>query len=139
MDPSLERLAELRVMPYVEYLQSPEWRAKREEALKENHRCSLCWTLGGPLQVHHLNYDNIGKENVEDDVTTLCRKCHEVIHNIDGKRDWLKKILAYWFFQGWHEALKAPKDADFSKVFERVWPMEMIIDMDPKSHKEDEN
>lgn len=66
---------------YSAYLQSPEWQKKRTERLKiDNFKCAVC---GRPmdLQVHHLNYDNVGHENVYTDLITLCKFCHTDIEN----------------------------------------------------------
>lgn len=68
-------------MDYERYLQTPEWQKKRTERLKiDNFKCTVC---GRPmdLQVHHLNYDNIGHENVYTDLITLCKYCHADIEN----------------------------------------------------------
>ena len=54
---------------------------KRTERLKiDNFKCAVC---GRPmdLQVHHLNYDNVGHENVYTDLITLCKFCHTDIEN----------------------------------------------------------
>lgn len=66
---------------YSVYLQSPEWQKKRTERLKiDNFKCAVC---GRPmdLQVHHLNYDNVGHENIYTDLITLCKYCHTDIEN----------------------------------------------------------
>ena len=34
------------------------------------------------LQVHHINYDRIGHENVESDLITLCKYCHKEIEEM---------------------------------------------------------
>jgi hypothetical protein len=40
---SADRLAELRSMPYREYLKTPEWRSRRGEALaRAGNRCQIC-------------------------------------------------------------------------------------------------
>ena len=61
---------------YLAYLKSPEWREKRKEFIDlANNECQECG-CNEHLQVHHLNYDNIGDET-EDDVEVLCKECHE--------------------------------------------------------------
>lgn len=62
---------------YLEYLQSPEWaeiRRKRHEI--DGWRCRLCNTQDD-LECHHRTYERLGREDVND-LTTLCRRCHEV-------------------------------------------------------------
>jgi uncharacterized protein YlaI len=74
-----ERIEELRSMPYDQYLKTPEWRAKREEALeRDGYRCRLC-DSDERLHVHHRTYARRGNEDIED-LTTLCEECHERFH-----------------------------------------------------------
>ena len=68
-------------MDYYDYLMSVEWQKKRTERLRiDNFECQKC---GRPmdLQVHHLNYDRIGNENVYTDLITLCKYCHKKIED----------------------------------------------------------
>jgi 5-methylcytosine-specific restriction endonuclease McrA len=74
-----ERRWELRLMPYDEYLQTPEWQEKRAEArARADGRCQICNSLG-PLDVHHRSYQRRGGER-QDDLIVLCRDCHELFH-----------------------------------------------------------
>jgi len=64
---------------YKEYLASPTWKRKREQALKRaDYKCEECgmskWTR--KLDVHHLDYDHFGNECPED-LIVLCEKCHK--------------------------------------------------------------
>jgi hypothetical protein len=62
---------------YQEYLASREWAEKRE-AVRERSgdRCERC---GGPQQaVHHLTYERIGHELLED-LQAVCDPCHEYL------------------------------------------------------------
>lgn len=69
---------------YKFYIQSNKWKKKRKERLKaDDFRCARCGAEKN-VQVHHLNYDHVGNEDVENDLITLCRKCHADIH---GKVD----------------------------------------------------
>ncbi len=62
---------------YRAYLDSPEWRAKRLEALAfYGRRCRKCGETRGVLHVHHLHYRNIFYEKMED-LTILCPPCHK--------------------------------------------------------------
>lgn len=74
------RRAELRAMPYVDYLRTPEWKQVRWVALHEGgHRCRLCPNMVG-LDVHHPHgYECRGAETIAD-VVVLCRDCHEREH-----------------------------------------------------------
>ena len=61
---------------YLSYLRSVEWREKRKEFLElVDNECQECGSKED-LQVHHLNYANVGYET-EDDVEVLCKSCHE--------------------------------------------------------------
>lgn len=67
---------------YNEYLKSPEWSDKRRERLTlDDYECRFvgCHSTEN-LHVHHLNYDNVGDEEMED-LITLCHGHHEYVHN----------------------------------------------------------
>jgi 5-methylcytosine-specific restriction endonuclease McrA len=77
---SPERLAALRSMPYADYLETPEWWLVRECALDAaGFRCEVCNT-DADLNVHHRTYRRRGEELLED-VTVLCRGCHQRFHD----------------------------------------------------------
>ena len=62
------------------YLSSPEWKAKRKLVLKrDNYTCQGCGSIGA-LECHHIRYDNLTQEPLED-LVMLCRKCHGAIHD----------------------------------------------------------
>ncbi|HEY7123791.1 MAG TPA: phage antirepressor N-terminal domain-containing protein [Ktedonobacterales bacterium] len=74
--PSPERLHALRTMPYQEYLQTPEWQARRRLALRRAwYRCQTCNDTKMPLYVHHRTYERRGCEEPED-LFVLCASCH---------------------------------------------------------------
>ena len=86
-DHLLERLKELRKMPYAEYLQSPEWQQRRQEALTfANRNCQVCNAQDIELHVHHRTYDRRGME-MASDLTVLCRNCHALFHGKDVPRN----------------------------------------------------
>lgn len=70
---------------YREYIASPHWQQRRKEFLKPYSFCFHCWmprwlvriAYDQDLHVHHLSYANLGQEK-DCDLTTLCRRCHEV-------------------------------------------------------------
>jgi 5-methylcytosine-specific restriction endonuclease McrA len=68
---------------YDEYLRSEEWLSIRRQVLRrDNFRCRHTGKLNGPgdpLQVHHLTYDRVGHELL-DDLITLCRSAHRQLH-----------------------------------------------------------
>ena len=60
---------------YSRYIQSPEWAAVRKAKFQQaGTRCQEC---GGDerLEVHHLTYDRLGHERLED-LQVLCHWCH---------------------------------------------------------------
>ena len=64
---------------YIEYLKSFEWREKRKLFMEMcNWTCSKCGAKA--VYLHHLNYNNIGNEELDVDVIPLCRDCHNEIH-----------------------------------------------------------
>lgn len=64
---------------YNDYLHSYEWRTKRKLALEFYGRnCCLCSSTHS-IQVHHRNYKNLFKENMED-LILLCESCHRNFH-----------------------------------------------------------
>lgn len=66
-------------MNYQEYLQSNHWQMTRLRKLaKAGHRCESCRETTH-LEVHHLTYKTLGKEN-ESELIVLCSTCHEYTH-----------------------------------------------------------
>jgi hypothetical protein len=58
-----------------EYYRSPEWQYTRRQKLEQvGNRCERCGKAGR-LDVHHLSYDNLYDERMED-LKALCRDCH---------------------------------------------------------------
>ena len=61
---------------YKKYINSPDWRKKREKALELlGRKCNQCGCENN-LEVHHLNYDNLYYESTFD-VEILCTSCHK--------------------------------------------------------------
>ena len=78
-------------MNYKAYIRSSEWKEKRKTKLEVcNFKCEC---EGGCVreakQVHHLHYDTLGNESMED-LQALCPKCHmsksSKVHNFYGNR-----------------------------------------------------
>lgn len=67
---------------YYKYLNSKLWKVKRAQRLqRDGYRCAICGT-GKNLQVHHITYDDLGSESIEN-LLTLCKRCHEQVHESD--------------------------------------------------------
>lgn len=72
---SEEEIKTLRAIPYREYLKTPWWFARRNQALRDvGYRCVVCESKR-QLQVHHITYENLGCEE-NDDLAVVCRGCH---------------------------------------------------------------
>lgn len=71
---------------YYEYIKSPKWREKAEEAkARAGNRCQVCNRSRAEVQLdaHHRTYERLGHE-LPEDITVLCRECHELYE--DAKR-----------------------------------------------------
>jgi 5-methylcytosine-specific restriction endonuclease McrA len=67
-----------------DYLKSPAWQTRRKAILKrDNYTCQKCNTNQVPLEVHHLHYRNFTEEPLSD-LVSLCRSCHQSIHDNHG-------------------------------------------------------
>lgn len=67
---------------YNDYLQSERWRQTREKRLQIDGRVCVVCGSGKDLNVHHISYRNIGNEDIENDLITLCHPCHAMLHRI---------------------------------------------------------
>lgn len=69
---------------YLEYIHSEEWKKKRQHiAWTQKNTCQICGNkVYKNFQVHHLNYENLGKEQ-DKDLILLCEHCHSNIHKRD--------------------------------------------------------
>ncbi len=67
------------ITSYTEYIASELWESKRNERIAiDGYKCSKCG-VEKPLEVHHLTYNNLGSESMED-LVTLCAHCHYLKH-----------------------------------------------------------
>lgn len=63
---------------YAEYLESSEWKLRRREVMRRDN--GTCQSCGNPAeQVHHMTYERIGNEDMED-LLAICRRCHRLAH-----------------------------------------------------------
>jgi len=69
---------------YATYLQSEAWSNKREQKLILSYRkCAVCGT-NKHLHIHHLTYERIFREEM-DDLMVLCRVHHEAVEEMIKK------------------------------------------------------
>ena len=80
-------------MNYQVYIDSRPWQRLRVRILKrDRNQCTKCGRKH-ELDVHHLNYDQLGQEQ-EEDVVTLCRRCHRDEHYYADYIEPTEKMLA---------------------------------------------
>ena len=88
-------------MDYKEQLKDPRWLMRRREIKdRDNHRCMLCGTDSGMLNVHHLLYrDGCNAWEYKDtELATLCEECHKWVH-VNNKKFIVRRsrtIGKYW-------------------------------------------
>lgn len=94
---------------YERYISSPEWKKKREKALKSAHYkgkywCQDCgWNFKvDQLEVHHLTYERLGKER-DTDLIVVCSRCHKKQDKVRAKKGQQKSAEALYDAQldGW--------------------------------------
>lgn len=69
---------------YAEYLRTQHWRTLRQKRIDaDGGVCALCGSPMG-LQVHHLTYEALGKEDICD-LITLCFECHGKVHALNDQ------------------------------------------------------
>jgi hypothetical protein len=67
---------------YKAYLLTDDWRAKRRQRLAHDHyQCQerLPGCCGNASQVHHVTYDRLFDEGL-DDLLSVCERCHRTLH-----------------------------------------------------------
>lgn len=63
------------------YLQSSQWRKLAKRIRKrDNYTCQSCGITDTQLEVHHITYERFTTE-LDTDLITLCRHCHQDVHN----------------------------------------------------------
>ncbi len=82
----VKRLLERKELIYRDYLKTLHWKKVRELALEKSEgKCQLCNGCVC-LNVHHRTYEHLGDEqNHLNDLTVLCKECHEKFHEIKEK------------------------------------------------------
>lgn len=71
-------------MSYQQYLQSEDWKQKRNLKRSKKLRCAICshtGNRGNPIDVHHLNYRNL-HDVQQSDLRKFCRRCHSLTHEL---------------------------------------------------------
>jgi 5-methylcytosine-specific restriction endonuclease McrA len=69
---------------YQAHLKSAQWKNTRRDLFRlRGRKCELCGKAAASLEVHHLNYERLGKE-LPSDLQIVCKPCHE---EADRKRE----------------------------------------------------
>jgi hypothetical protein len=78
--PKRKKRGQLSESPeYRAYLDSPQWRAKRERILTtRGRRCEVC-RFHERLSLHHLTYVRLYDE-LDSDLLVVCESCHAALH-----------------------------------------------------------
>lgn len=78
-----------------DYLRSDAWTLKRTSVLvRAGGWCEQCGARR-PLEVHHLTYLRLTREDPEKDLMALCRDCHQREHDATVRvRVAIKSLLA---------------------------------------------
>ncbi len=82
---------------YSEYLKSDEWLAIRERVIeRDGGQCKVSGDTTR-LQVHHLSYRNVGREQ-DSELVTLCKRVHEAIHDANNPKhsELVTRLNAYF-------------------------------------------
>lgn len=75
-------------LTYEQYLKTGKWKALKRERLEiDNYTCQQCGCDVDyySSNCHHITYKNLYNENVNTQLTTVCKECHDSIHNWHGK------------------------------------------------------
>src|SRR5687768_4842718 len=70
-------MREIGPRPFEQHPHPRHWEDVRQAALRRDAGCRACGSMER-LEVHHRTYERWGHE-ILDDVTTLCRDCHDLI------------------------------------------------------------
>jgi hypothetical protein len=80
----------MHTQKYLDYLQSPEWSQMRmKRILKAERCCEACRARPIYLEVHHLTYERLFREKLND-LIALCTACHQRIESFI-KKGWMKR------------------------------------------------
>ena len=64
---------------YNEFLKTEEWKQIAQMVKeRDGHKCVICGSTEN-LNAHHIGYD--GDRMDENDIVTLCNRCHECLHD----------------------------------------------------------
>jgi len=50
---------------------------------RDRHRCRWCGRVGVGVDPHHIRYRRGAVDDTLDNLISLCRRCHELVHGLD--------------------------------------------------------
>jgi len=78
---------------YNQYIKGPRWAAKREAWFNAFGKyCRACGTAHGPIQLHHMTYDRLGRERMSD-LVALCANCHKEVEILYRRAGGMDRML----------------------------------------------
>ncbi len=102
---------EYQLMPSADkekYLSSDKWKLIRNAVIERDKSCTTCGSYHA-LNVHHLHYLRLGRENLND-LIALCKSCHFDLHEKKGySRQGLYAPEGYKGMVPSHQELKEPR------------------------------
>jgi len=99
---------------YMKHMKSRAWKELRDEVLeRDEHCCQVCARDKERLEMHHVSYDNLFNETV-DDLVTLCHGCHRQIHKI-------QKAQRYKEYKGRTLPVARPRRMRINKVHLKMY------------------
>ena len=109
-------------MNYEDYLRSDHWRVTRKKRMDlDGQRCVVCGS-GENLNVHHLRYDHLGHEDIDQDIVTLCHRCHTTLHRIKLQTKDAADALAWC-----EEELRTSKENDLRREIRKLTTIEIWL------------
>lgn len=93
LDPLLKKAKNWKLLRFLYrkfYLKSKSWKRRSTDIKKQaGHICFYCHKIAtNNLDVHHLNYEHLGDEQLGRDVVVACRNCHEVAERLKKGNRW---------------------------------------------------
>jgi 5-methylcytosine-specific restriction endonuclease McrA len=95
------------MVDYNQYMRSREWDHIRRQVLdRANGQCEHCGERG-LLQVHHLHYESLGNEDL-DDLQALCEDCHSDadIERAEETQERMREIRDDWAEERWQARVR---------------------------------
>ena len=70
-------------------------RLKKAVLERDRYRCRWCGRTNAKVDPHHIRYRRGESDDVEENLISLCRRCHDFVHGTPNvKREIIPKIVA---------------------------------------------